>query len=160
VEQQAVGQPGQRIVVGKAAKCLLRLLPPGEVADHQDDHPPVPLLDDAALHLHRQQLAGATAEGQLERHLAQLRRLQARQQALARLDGQREEQVDAGADRRVARIVEDGLGRAREPSDGALRVEQHDTVGDAVHHRVEQLSPLLACAWSRLSTRCASISSA
>jgi hypothetical protein len=56
---------------------------------------------------------------------------------------QRQEQIDRRADRRVARVVEDGLRRAGQPIDGPLQVEQHDTVGDAVHHRVQ---PALAVA--------------
>ena len=143
VEQQAVGQPGQRIVVGEAAQRLLRLPPPRQVAQHQHDHPPITLLDDAALDLHGQEFAGAAAERELQRHAARPRALQTIQEAAAMFRRQRQEQIDRRADRRVARVVEDGLRRAGQPIDGPLQIEQHDTVGDAVHHRVQ---PALAVA--------------
>jgi hypothetical protein len=67
VEQEAVGQPGQGIVVGEAAQGLLGLPPPRDVAHDQDDHPPPVALQVAALHLHRHELAGAPAHDGLER---------------------------------------------------------------------------------------------
>ena len=80
VEQQAVGQPGQRVVVGEAAQRLLGLAPPGQVAHHQHDHLPAALQRHAALDLDRHQLARAAADGQLEWRLAHRGRAQALEQ--------------------------------------------------------------------------------
>ncbi len=68
VEQEPVGQAGQRVVVGEAAQGLLGLLAAGQVAHHQHDHAPLALLGEAGLDLDRHQLAGPAAQGELQRH--------------------------------------------------------------------------------------------